>query len=693
MDFFGISFKKSDKNKNNPAVTEFDKTVNTDLEAIIDRYAATSLRDKDPDKIGTSIEPTFYSDNLGDITCVPINSNKAARLRQYSVMSRFTEVNWAIDEIAMDFFHQDENKRIINLLVNQTRFLDENKIKVLQDEFDRFIRLFDFNQNRYSLIKNYVIEGEVCWENIIDPSQPEKGIRALKYIPTKYYDFIKDKKSGDIVGIYFDKDQVANDIANGILSNSYAGAANIFNAMITVPGFTYGMAMNDNKIPLYWPQITYFNSGTYNYENTIVFPLIENASVPYQQLSLLQDACIILRITRAPERLVFNIATGGLPEKKAKSMVSAFVNSFKSKKSSNSKGEVRNSYDPASMLEAYFFWKQDGAEGSSVQAVNSSAQYDQMNDIDYFLRRIFKAFKIPYTRFKEEGTAVQRKETITYEEYSFTKYILRQQIALANAIKKTFITHLKLRKIWDGYNLNESVFEVEFVKPSLYELYQAQQLASLKISIYKEAVEDDVFSKRLAMQKYLGYTKEMADRNFEERRKEILYDAATKYFAAELEKNGPRDDIAPIKAKGTGGEATKPGETPTIPPEEGASPSTGEEVPPEEAAVPPTGEETLPEEGVVPPTGEEAPTTSSEKENIIPHAEETPAEEMPISTPEKEIIPPSGEEFTPEVTSVEMPVEEPGEEILKKEEYPQQSIKKSKNLPTFREIFSKSRKT
>ena len=82
---------------------------------------------------------------------------------------------------------------------------------------------------------------------------------------------------------------------------------------------------------------------------------------------------------------------------------------------------------------------------------------------------ILKAFKIPYTRYKEEGTAVQRKETITYEEYSFTKYIIRQQIAFAGAIKKTFITHLKLRKIWNEYNLNENLFDVEFVKPSLYE--------------------------------------------------------------------------------------------------------------------------------------------------------------------------------------------------------------------------------
>jgi hypothetical protein len=667
MELFGISFGRKEKNKNNPAASEFDTTINSELANIIDTYAATSLKDRDnkeKDKDpAPGVDPTFYSDNLDDITCVPINSNKTARLRQYSVMSRFTEVNWAIDEIAMDFFHQDENKKIINLLVGPSKSLDESKIKILQEEFDRLIRLFDFNQNRYSLIKNYVTEGEICWENIIDPRSPEKGIRALKYIPTKYFDFVKDKKSGDIIGIYFDKDQVTNDILTGVLSNSYSGASNIFNAMITVPGYTYGLAMNENKIPLYWPQITYFNSGTYNYENTIVYPLIENASVPYQQLSLLQDACIILRITRAPERLVFNIATGGLPEKKAKTMVSAFINSFKSKKSTNSKGEIRNSYDPAAMLEAYFFWKQDGAEGSSVQAINSSAQYDQMNDIDYFLRRIFKAFKIPYTRFKEEGTAVQRKETITYEEYSFTKYILRQQIALANAIKKTFITHLKLRKIWDSYGLNESSFEVEFVKPSLYELYQAQQLSSLKLTIYKDAVEDDVFSKRLAMQKYLGYTKEMADRNFEERRKELLYDAATKYFVQQLEKSGPKDEIPPIHPA----EELKSKETPNEEPTVGIEPPTGEEpIAAEEKKISPTEEiEPTPEEGITPPTGEEESVNAS-----------------------TEVIAP--EIVTPTIFNVVPQTEQPGVDLLKKEEYPETiAVKKEKATTTFKDIFSK----
>ena len=682
MELFGISFKRSQKNKNNPSASEFDATINSELEGIVDNYAATSLKDRDNKEkkerdAGDGVDPDiFTSDNISDITCVPINSAKMPRLRQYSVMARFTEVNWCIDEIAMDFFHQDENKKIINLTISPTKTLEESKRKVLQDEFERLIGLFNFNENRYQLIRNYVTEGENAWENVIDPKTPEKGIRALKYIPTKYYDFIKDKKSGEILGIYFDKDQVGQDILTGVLSNSYSGASNIFNAMVTVPGYTYGLAMNDNKVPLYWPQVTYFNSGTYNYENTIVFPLIENASAPYQQLSLLQDAVVILRITRAPERLVFNIDTGGLPEKKAKTMVNAFINAFKSKKATNSSGQVRNSYDPTSMLDAYFFWKGTGSDGSSVSTVNSTASYGQMEDVDYFLRRILKAFKIPYTRFKEEGTAVQRKETITYEEYSFTKYILRQQIAFAAAIKKTFITHLKLRKIWQEYGLNENIFEVEFVKPSLYELYQAQQLASLKISVYKDATEDDIFSKRLAMEKYLGYTKEQADRNFEERRKELLYDAATKYFASQLEKSGPTDETPPIKAKSEEKPEGKPETKP-----EGEKP-LGEVPPPEEGAVPPEGEETK-EQGIIPP-GEEEET--SPEGTVAP--EETP-EEIPPAGEEEEItasVPPI------EVVTTELPVETPGIDLLKKEEYPQEPALRPKPTLTFKDIFSKVNK-
>lgn len=699
MEIFGFTFSRKDKNKNNPASEVFDNTINNELEEIVNNYAATSIRDKETDTFD-GVNPDIHNDSLKDTMCMPINSNKVSRLRQYNLMSRFPEILWCISELGLDFFHEDENKNIINLSIPSTKYIDSKRQEILQSEFNHFIKLFNFDENGYSIINNYIIEGECAWENVIDPNAPEKGIRSLKYIPTKYYDFIKDRKTGEILGIYFDKDQVNYDILTGVLSNSYAGASTVFNAIMTAPVYTYSMSMTDNKIPLFWPQVTYFNTGMYNFENTIVLPLLENASAPYQQLSLLQDAAVILRITRAPERLVFNIGTGSMPDKKAKTLVQEFINKFKSKKVSNGSGQVRNAYDPASMLESYFFWKQQGAEGSSVTALNSQADYSKMDDIDYFLRRILKAFKVPYTRFKEEGIAVQRKETITYEEYSFTKYIIRQQKAFASAIKQSFITHLKLRKIWEEYDLNDTLLNIEFVKPSLYELYQAQQLASLKMTIFKEAVEDESFSKGLAMQKYLGYTEDQVKNNAMKKREEVLFNAETEYFVELIKKNGPKDiSTSTIEIKQDGDIADSGNEI---------APDAGEEIP----GVTDTGE-------VPPETPTETPIEEPTAEN--PNSETTPEQTPNDNTPE-EITSnePSIEDITPseeiisdivpattddgiqepirqkiDVTNIETPEEYAGTDLLAKpNEYPETEIKneiplETEKVPTFREIFSK----
>lgn len=709
MEIFGYTFSRKDKNKNNPASEVFDNTINNELEEIVNNYAATSIRDKETN-IFDGVNPDIHNDSLKDTLCMPINSNKVSRLRQYNLMSRFPEILWCISELGLDFFHEDENKNIINLSIPSTKYIDSKRQEILQSEFNHFIKLFNFDENGYSIINNYIIEGECAWENVIDPNAPEKGIRSLKYIPTKYYDFIKDRKTGEILGIYFDKDQVNYDILTGVLSNSYAGASTVFNAIMTAPVYTYSMSMTDNKIPLFWPQVTYFNTGMYNFENTIVLPLLENASAPYQQLSLLQDAAVILRITRAPERLVFNIGTGSMPDKKAKTLVQEFINKFKSKKVSNGSGQVRNAYDPASMLESYFFWKQQGAEGSSVTALNSQADYSKMDDIDYFLRRILKAFKVPYTRFKEEGIAVQRKETITYEEYSFTKYIIRQQKAFASAIKQSFITHLKLRKIWEEYDLNDTLLNIEFVKPSLYELYQAQQLASLKMTIFKEAVEDESFSKGLAMQKYLGYTDDQVKHNAMKKREEILFNAETEYFVELIKKNGPKDistSTIEIKQDGDGGTPAEGsevaidagGEIPGVTPDENgdvAAEAPGETLPPENN---PEDNTPIPPEEITPieTPNEEVPLETTPEENS--NQEEIISDIIPTNIEDIE----DNQEQEParpkvDVTNIETPKEYAGNDLLAKpNEYPEPEKTneiplETEKAPTFREIFSKRNK-
>ena len=113
-----------------------------------------------------------------------------------------------------------------------------------------------------------------------------------------------------------------------------------------------------------------------------------------------------------------------------------------------------------SMLESYIFGKSDGNDGTSIESVGSSADYDQLGDIEYFLRRFMKQLKVPFSRYKTPENAMEKNDSISYEEYAFLRMIIRLQRRVALGFKKGFIVDLKLRGMWDKYQLKESDIDI-----------------------------------------------------------------------------------------------------------------------------------------------------------------------------------------------------------------------------------------
>lgn len=244
---------------------------------------------------------------------------------------------------------------------------------------------------------------------------------------------------------------------------------------------------------------------------------MERCKQQYHQLAMMKDAAIILRVTRAPERLLFNINVGGMPIKTAQQMLKNFENDYKSKKlltpsgpnmNCAKSGQIATVYNPVTMLETFFSGKTNDNDGTSVETVSSTADYDQIADIDMFQRALFKAFKVPFSRYKMPENELSRNDTMNYEEYSMSRYEVRNQRRFAMGLKRSFITHLKLRKLWDKFKMKEIDLNIEFMKPLLYDLYEVQKLVTAKIDIYEKAVEQDELSKISAMKKYLGMSDE-----------------------------------------------------------------------------------------------------------------------------------------------------------------------------------------
>lgn len=486
------------------------------------------------------------------VLATPVISNKPERLAQYRLIAKHSEVDFCLDEIADDFFHEDDNGNVITMTFPINTTLNTTRQNILQNEFNRFISFFNFRDDGYMLVKRFMIEGELAWENIIKHDDPERGIVGIRFLPAEYYETLVDSQTNRPIGIVFDSEKMSRDIRE-ILSMSFAGSAQVFNTII--PSRSSFNLNSANCVPLLYPQITYINSGETSFDGAIIiYPLIEKARQAYQQLALLQDAAVVLRVTRAPERLVFNLSTGKMNQHYADEYCRQFADSLKSRKVPLGNGDIGNVYNPVTMLESYVFSKSDGNDGTSVETVSSTADYDQVGDIEYFLRRLFKQFKVPFSRWKTPENTMEKNEAISYEEYDFSRMLIRYQRRFASGIKQSFITHLKLRDIWYKYNLSESDLNIKFTPPVLYDLYQQQKQLQAKIDMYTAATSDSDgnLSRIMAMKKFLGYTDNDIEQNYKSVIKEKQLLAIAQYFSDKTTGDGPVGEWStpPVGIKG-----------------------------------------------------------------------------------------------------------------------------------------------
>ena len=487
-------------------------TYRANIEKIIDNNAILSLNNP---AISRSAYFMSTADILEDERYLPLVTDKVARLNQYRIISEFPECVWCIREICSDFLTIDNQGEYVKLKISQSKQKDlsEQQIEVLEEEFKRLMALFDFKNNVYDYLSTFLIEGELAFENIIHHDTPTLGIVAVKKIRNDFYDLLIDKETGNNCGIYFDLDKYATEMQYS-LSPFYNQASQIFNTMYASGYRGISLSTAQNIVPLLWPQVTYISSDHKSPDGRMCFSVIEDVKQAYYQLVLLQDAAVILRVTRAPQRLLFNIGTGGMNDRDGDEIIRRFAQSLKARKvakpdfQQKNGSVIGNSYNPSTMLESWIFKKTTANDGTTVDTVASTSNYSEIDDLKYFLRRFIKQWGVPYSRYDQdkEPSAVRASTEISQEEFAFAKLMLRYQMLFAKPLKNTFITHLKLREIWQKYKLSDADIDVEFIPPYVYNRFISQQEITQKMETYGKFAERDEFSKIWAMKQHLGMT-------------------------------------------------------------------------------------------------------------------------------------------------------------------------------------------
>lgn len=495
----------NDVGEYNPKYKHFYNTGTRRDESLVRHsISQTATSNKDWAEGAVGVNTNYHSFMYANV-----DFDKSKRLRDYRIMAAFAEVSDALDEICDDAIVTDEKGNVIDVQFKDDVSLSNLQKEEIRKEFKTFINHFSLDTKGWEYFRKLLVDGELFFEHIIHDEHPEAGILGAIEVPTEVIDPIFDNIQNNIIKGYLLRRPVMNPNTNTIEKIEY--------------------------IPFDKNQMTYVHSGIWNEDKTLRLPFVENCRRAYRQLSLIEDAIVIYRLVRAPERLVFNVDVGNMSPPKAEAYLKKLMHNYFSRKTyDKAQGQSVNAFNPQSMLDSFWFAKRQGGEGTNVSQLAGGANLGELTDLMYFVKKLYKSLRVPTNRLEVEST-YQDSSAILREELKFARFIIRLQTQVAQGFKNSFITHLRLKNMWDTYNLKENFFELEFTPPSNFFALREQQLLELKVNNFSSFANNESISNTYAMKKYL----EWSDQQIKQNREWLKKDAQIGWEIGQIAANGP----------------------------------------------------------------------------------------------------------------------------------------------------------
>lgn len=451
--------------------------------------------------------------------------NRIERYTQYDQMDMDSEINAALDTIA-DFCTQiDDNKdQPLQIVFNEDP--TETEAELLDTTLRQWIRMNEFKRRLWRIMRNVIKYGDQFF--IRDPETYE----WLWVDHTKVQSLIADEAAGKEPIQYLVKDLDLNIAAKTATSNnSSVGTASQYNS-----GFG-GSQMVQSNMQL-TSSLTPSVNGRFGGHSEQVVPVdaehvihismsegmdnnwpfgcsvLESVFKTYKQKELLEDAMIIYRIQRAPERRIFYIDVGNMPAHKAMAHVERIKNEIHQRQIPNRNGGGSSvldaSYNPLSQLEDYFFAQGSDGRGSKVETLPGGQSVGEVNDLQYFSNKLFRGLRIPssYLPTGNDDGGQQytdgRVGTAYIQEWRFSKYCQRLQNIVSPIIDREFKLFLKKK----GILIHPQLFTLAFNEPQNFGEFKRMEVDSQRLNLYQQVSGITWMSKRFAGIRYLGMTED-----------------------------------------------------------------------------------------------------------------------------------------------------------------------------------------
>ena len=379
--------------------------------------------ENDGTSVITSSATAGYYGQVLDIDGTALTNEKDLILKCRAAATQ-PECDSAISDIINASIVSDSDGAPINLVLDKLEQPESIKKKILE-EFDTITRLLSFNYNGQDIFRKWYIDGKLYYHMMIDPKKPKEGIKELRAI-----DPLKIKK--------------VKEITNKIDKNTGVKTSDV-----TAEYFLYSDDFNSNSGFKIDPNsIVYAPSGLLDESNKFAVSYLHKSVKLVNQLRMMEDALVIYRISRAPERRIFYIDIGNLPKGKAEEYVQGIMAKYRNKLVYDANtGEIRDDRKSMSMLEDFWLPRREGGRGTEITTLPGGDNLSQIEDVIFFQKKLYRSLNVPVNRLESEtGFNIGRASEISREEVKFQKFINR----LRKKFSMLFIEALRVQLLLKG---------------------------------------------------------------------------------------------------------------------------------------------------------------------------------------------------------------------------------------------------
>ena len=355
--------------------------------------------------------------------------NESALITKYREMSLQPEAEKAIDDIVNEAIIVDDNQMPVELNLDDfdEEYVSDDIRDLIRMEFENVTKMLKLNSNGYDIFRKWYVDGRIYYHIVIDLKNPRLGIKDLRYIDPrkikKVKKAIRDPK----------KRLESSAMMKEVLDKKYEEFY-IYQSK--------GTNESNSGLKIAPDAIAYCNSGVMDTRNYSVLSHLHKAIKPLNQLRMLEDATVIYRLARAPERRIFYIDVGNLPKQKAEQYLRDMMVKHKNKLVYDANtGEIRDDRKFLTMLEDYWLPRREGGRGTEITTLPGGTNLGELEDVNYFRRKLYESLNVPVSRMEAETQFnVGRASEITRDEIKFSKFITRLRakfsVLLLNLLEK-----------------------------------------------------------------------------------------------------------------------------------------------------------------------------------------------------------------------------------------------------------------